>query len=192
MGHTSSNAQLLSIPPYIAGAISSAGFNMLGDKMHRRSYFLLTPQILVIISYYIITPLLPYIEDHIGACFFAVILLNIGVYPINPGTSTWTSNNSVRAAKRSVALAYVLALASIGSIFASYIFIDSEAPRYPTGFGVSMAAAIAGVISVVFLDFYHKRVNKRDQMSIEEISEKYSEEDLAKFGNHSPLFRYTC
>ena len=58
MGHTSSNAQLLSIPPYIAGAISSAGFNMLGDKMHRRSYFLLTPQILVIISYYIITPLL--------------------------------------------------------------------------------------------------------------------------------------
>ncbi|PNP77094.1 hypothetical protein FNYG_09563 [Fusarium nygamai] len=192
MGYSSSNAQLLSIPPYVTGAISSVGFNMLGDKMRRRSYFLLIPQVLVVISYCIITPLSSHINDHIGACFFAVILLNIGVYPINPGTSSWTSNNSAGAAKRSVALAYVLSIASIGGIFASYIFIDSEAPGYPTGFGVSMAAAVAGIFSVGFLDWYYKRVNKkRDQMSIEEISEKYSEEDLARLGNRSPLFRFT-
>ncbi|KAF5709074.1 high-affinity nicotinic acid transporter [Fusarium mundagurra] len=192
MGYSSSSAQLLSIPPYVAGAISSVGFNMLGDKMRRRSYFLLIPQVLVVISYCIITPLSSHINDHIGACFFAVILLNIGVYLINPGTSSWASNNSAGAAKRSVALAYVLSIASIGGIFASYIFIDSEAPGYPTGFGVSMAAAIAGIFSVAFLEFYYKRINKkRDQMSIEEISEKYSEEDLARLGNRSPLFRYT-
>lgn len=192
MGYSSSNAQLLSIPPYVAGAISSVCFNILGDKMRRRSYFLMIPQALVVISYCIITPLSPHIKDYIGACFFAVILSNIGVYPINPGTSSWASNNSAGAAKRSVALAYVLSLSSVGGIFASYIFIESEAPGYPTGFGVSMAAALAGILAVAFLDFSYKRVNKkRDQMSIEEISEKYSEEDLARLGNRSPLFRYT-
>ncbi|KAL2213232.1 MFS general substrate transporter [Sarocladium strictum] len=192
MGYSSSNAQLLSIPPYVAGAISSVCFNMLGDKMRRRSYFLMIPQALVVISYCIITPLSPHIKDYIGACFFAVILSNIGVYPINPGTSSWASNNSAGAAKRSVALAYVLSLSSVGGIFASYIFIESEAPGYPTGFGVSMAAALAGIFAVAFLDFSYKRVNKkRDQMSIEEISEKYSEDDLARLGNRSPLFRYT-
>jgi len=91
-----------------------------------------------------------------------------------------------------VALAYFLAIANVGGIFASYIFIESEAPGYPTGFGVSMAAALAGIFAVAFLDFSYKRVNKkRDQMSIEDISEKYSEEDLARLGNRSPLFRYT-
>jgi MFS family permease len=192
MGYSSSNAQLLSIPPYVAGAISSVGFNMLGDRMRRRSYFLMIPQALVVISYCIITPLSPHIKDYIGACFFAVILSNIGVYPINPGTSSWASNNSAGAAKRSVALAYVLSLSSVGGIFASYIFIESEAPGYPTGFGVSMAAALAGIFAVVFLDFTYKRINvKRDKMSIEEVAEKYTEDDLTRLGNRSPLFRYT-
>lgn len=55
-----------------------------------------------------------------------------------------------------------------------------------------MAAALAAIFAVAFLDFSCKRVNKkRDQMSIEDISEKYSEEDLARLGNRCPLFRYT-
>lgn len=192
MGFSSSNAQLLSVPPYVAGAISSVVFNMLSDKLRRRSYFLLIPQAIVVISYCIITPLSPQIKDYIGVCFFAVILSNIGVYPINPGVSSWASNNSAGAAKRSVALAYILSMGNIGGILASYIFIDSEAPGYPIGFGVSMAAALAGIFAVVFLDFYYKRINKqRDQMSIEEILGKYSEDELARLGNRSPLFRYT-
>jgi hypothetical protein len=57
---------------------------------------------------------------------------------------------------------------------------------------VSMAAAVAGILAVAFLDQAYKRVNKkRDAMSIEEISEKYSEDELAKLGNRSPLFRFT-
>ena len=192
MGYSSSDAQLLSIPPYVAGALSSVGFNMLGDKMRRRVYVLLIPQAIIVISYCIITPLSPRIKDYIGACFFAVILSNVGVYPVNPGTSSWASNNSAGAAKRSVALAYILSLGNVGGIFASYIFIESEAPGYPTGFGVSMAAAVVGIFSVLALNFYYSKINKtRDNMSMEEISAKYSEEELPKLGNHSPLFRYT-
>ena len=80
----------------------------------------------------------------------------------------------------------------MGGIIASYIFIESEKPAYPTGFGVSMAAAVAGVAAVIFLDLHYNRINKkRDNMSMGEIAEKFSKEDLSKLGNRSPMFRYT-
>lgn len=192
MGYTSSQAQLLSIPPYVAGAISSLGFNVMADRFRRRSYFLVIPQALIVIAYCIIIPLSPHISDNIGPCYFAVTLANVGFYPINPGTSSWASNNSAGAAKRSLGLAFILSLSSVGGIIASYIFIEGEKPAYPTGFGVSMAAAVAGIAAVVFLDLSYNRINKkRDKMSMEEISEKFSEDDLSRLGNRSPMFRYT-
>lgn len=191
MGYTSSQAQLLSIPPYVAGAISALFCNVLADKFRRRSWFLAAPQSLILIAYCVLIPFSRDIKNNIGACFFAVILANIGFYPITPGTSSWGSNNSAGAAKRSVGMAFILSLSSCGGIFASYIFIESEKPAYPTGFGVSMAAAVAGLCAVCFLDWRYGRINKqRDRMTMEEISEKYTEEELAKLGNRSPLFRY--
>jgi MFS family permease len=192
MGYTSSQAQLLSMPPYFAGAISALAFNILGDKFRRRSYFLAIPQSLIIIAYAILIPFARNIGDNIGVCFFAVILANIGSYPINPGTSSWGSNNSAGAAKRSVGMAFILSFSSVGGIIASYIFIESEAPGYPTGFGVSITAVVTGLAAVCFLDWNYSRINKkRERMTMEEISEKYSEDQLAKLGNRSPLFRYT-
>lgn len=192
MGYSSSQAQLLSIPPYVAGAISSLTFNMLADKFRRRSYFLLIPQAFVVLAYCIMTPLAPHISSNIGPCFLAVFLANIGCYPINPGTSSWGSNNSAGAAKRSLGLAFMLSLSSVGGIIASFIFIESEKPAYPTGFGVSLAAAVAGIMGVIFLDVSYSRINKkRDRMTMEDISSQYSQEELSKLGNRSPLFRYT-
>jgi hypothetical protein len=70
--------------------------------------------------------------------------------------------------------------------------VDSEAPGYPTGFGLSLAAPCAGVIASVVLDVIYARVNrKRAKVTEEEVREKYSETDLAAMGNHSPLFNYT-
>lgn len=191
MGFSSSNAQLLTIPPYLAGAISSVAFNMLSDKFKRRAFFLLIPQSLLIIAYAILTALAPRITSNIGACFFAVVLANIGAYPINPGTSSWCSNNTAGPAKRSLAIAYMISLSSVGGIFSSYMFVQSEEPGYPTGFGLSLAFAGMGALAVIFLDVVYARINKRrDQLQTEEVEAKYTQEQLAKMGNRSPLFRY--
>jgi hypothetical protein len=45
------------------------------------------PQSLVILGYAILMPLAPKISSNIGVCYFAVVVLNIGMYPINPGAS---------------------------------------------------------------------------------------------------------
>lgn len=192
MGYSSSNAQLLSVPPYIAGAISSISFSMLSDKFRRRSYFLVVPQVLLVIAYSILTALAPRIASNIGACYFAVVLANIGCYPINPGTSSWCSNNTAGSAKRSLGIAYLISLSNVGGIFASYIYKASEAPGYPTGFGTSLAFASAGIVAVIGLDLTYHRINKRrDMVSKEEVQEQYTAEELIEMGDRSPLFRYT-
>lgn len=167
-------------------------FGSLADKFHRRSYFLLIPQALVIISYSILTPLAPHIKNNLGACYFAIVLANIGLYPISPGSSSWLSNNLQGNAKRALGIAYSASVANLGGIVSSYIFIASEAPAYPTGFGTSLAFGVTGMLATVILDVIYSRVNKkRDQVSEDEVRERYTDEQLAAMGDRSPLFRYT-
>ena len=53
--------------------------------------------------------------------------------------------------------------------------------------GVCIMAASAAVV----LKWANERENKqRDAMSLDEIREKYSEEDLLIMGDKSPLYRY--
>jgi len=127
-----------------------------------------------------------------GACYFAIVLANIGLYPISPGSSSWISNNLAGTAKRALGLGYIAMIGNLGGIVSSYIFIQSEAPAYPTGFGTSLAFAVMGIIAATTLDLIYMRINKkRDQMSEAEVREKYTEEELAALGDRSPLFRYT-
>ena len=143
------------------------------------------------IGFAILFPLAPQIRDHIGVCYFAVILVCIGLYPIQPGGSAWISNNLAGPAKRAIGLAWAFALTNCGSVGGSYIYIASEAPSYPTGFGCSLGFAAAAMVAVVVLDFSYARINKmRDAMDVDQIREKYSDEDLAAMGDRSPLFRY--
>lgn len=73
----------------------------------------------------------------------------------------------------------------------SYIFLDREAPRYPTGFGCAFAFASAGLVCALVLEYTYKRINtKRDAMSEEEIYGRYTREELEEMGDRSPLFRY--
>ncbi|OAA65554.1 major facilitator superfamily transporter [Niveomyces insectorum RCEF 264] len=191
MGFTSSNAQLMTIPPYFCGGVSAYVFGRLSDKFHRRAYFLLIPQMCLVVGFAILFPLAPKIEDHVGPCFFAVILVCIGLYPIQPGSSSWISNNLAGPAKRAIGLAWAFSLTNVGSIGGSYIYIASEAPSYPTGFGCSLGFSLGGMTAVILLSLAYSRINKRrDALDVDQIRQQYSEEELAKMGDRSPLFRY--
>ncbi|SPO06440.1 related to putative tartrate transporter [Cephalotrichum gorgonifer] len=177
MGFSSSNAQLMTVPPYVAGAISAYIFGRLSDKFRRRSYFLIIPQSLLIIAYSVLTPLAPKIKDNVGACYFAIVLASIGLYPINPGSSSWISNNLAGPAKRALGIGYMTSLTNLGGIGASYIFIDSEAPAYPTGYGTSLAFVGMGVIASVLLDAIYIRLNKKrmnEAWAINIMSDNYA------------------
>ncbi|EWY85853.1 hypothetical protein FOYG_12952 [Fusarium oxysporum NRRL 32931] len=192
MGYTSSHAQLLTIGPYCAGAVSAYLSAIFADKFSWRMPFIVGPQLVVVCAYGILFGLAADIRGNVPACFFAVVLACIGLYPINPGGNAWTVNNLAGPTKRAMGIAYMICLGNLGGIVGSYIFIETESPTYPTGFGTSLGFAAAGVGACICLELgYHISNKKKDLMSEEEMRAKYTENELEEMGDRSPLFRYT-
>ncbi|KAL4779417.1 major facilitator superfamily domain-containing protein [Aspergillus varians] len=191
MGYTSATAQLLSMPPYIAGAISAYDFGLAADKLRWRMPIIVTGQALVIIAFCILFSLAENIHENIPACYFGVVLACIGLYPIIPGTNAWTSNNLAGARKQAMGIAFMISIGNTGGLVGSFIYIEREAPKYATGFGSSFAFAAAGMVASIILELRFWYVNRRNaRMGREEIRRKYTDEELQVMGDRSPLFKY--
>lgn len=113
------------------------------------------------------------------------------MYPILPGVNAWNVANTPDPAKRSVNIGLLVCVGNIGGLIGSYIYLDREAPRYPTGYGTSLAFGLAGIMAATLLEFLLKRDNaKKAQMSEDEIRERYTDEELINMGEKSPLFKW--
>lgn len=70
-------------------------------------------------------------------------------------------------------------------------FLDNEKPGYPTGFGIGLGFAAFTLFSTVILELSYMRLNKkRDALDEAQIREEYTEAELQKMGDGSPLFKY--
>lgn len=191
MGFESSQAQLLTIPPYVAGAISAVTLSKLSDKFQWRFIFIFCQMGIVLIGFSILRPLAWNIQNEIPACYIGVMLICIGQYPTNPAGSAWIASNLAPDAKRAMGIALNICLGNMGGIMGSYIFLDSEEPGYPTGFTIGLVFAATAMMSAVILELSYKRENsKRAVMDEADVRAKYSEHELAVMGDRSPLFTY--
>ncbi|KAF7533561.1 hypothetical protein G7054_g6958 [Neopestalotiopsis clavispora] len=191
MGFTSANAQLLTIPPYACGAVSAYVVSVLADKCRWRMPFIVGPQVCLVVAFAILFSKAAEIASNIALCYFAVCLACAGMYPIFPGVNAWNIANSAGATKRAISIGYLVCAGNIGGVIGSYIYIDSEAPRYPTGYGNSLAFGSAGILAMLVLEFLLWTSNKKNARKSEAlIRDQYSAEQLEKMGDRSPLFRY--
>lgn len=118
LGYESSQAQLLTIPPYFCGAVSSWLSGRLADRFSWRFPFIVLPMTLMLISFILLFVLSANIEEYKGPMYFALVLAQIGIYPLLPGISAWTGNNLLQSWKRSIGIAWLLAAGNTGSMFA--------------------------------------------------------------------------
>ena len=162
----------------------------LADKYRKRSPFIIYPLSLAAAGF-ITVMALPKTKWP-GARYGALFPIAAGIYPALPSLVTWNANNLAGSWKRAIGVALQLTLGNLGGVAASHIFIASEAPEYWTGYGVSFAILMVSIGSAVLLRFLLDRWNKqREKMTPEEISAKYTPEQLADMGDYSPHFRYT-
>jgi sugar phosphate permease len=191
MGFTSSKAQLLTMPPYLIGALSAYISALAADKYKWRMPFIVSAQSAVVVAFAILFSKASDIKNNIGTCYFAVTLACIGLYPITPGVNAWTVSNLAGPTKRAQGIAYLISLGNIGGMMGSFIYIEKEKPKYPTGFGASLGFAAMGIIACMVLESVYAAKNKRRALMTErDIQEKYSQERLDELGDRSPLFRY--
>ena len=82
-------------------------------------------------------------------------------------------------------------MGNVGGIIGSYIFIEQEAPKYPTGYGTSLAFGAAGIVAAFTLEYFLIRSNERNaRLGEDEISARYTDAQLYKMGDRSPLYVY--
>lgn len=178
--------------PYACAAISALTSAYIADRYSWRMPIIVVGQVLVIIANAIQFVFADDLANNIPACYFSVFLCLIGVYPIIPGTTAWTLNNLAGPQRRSLGIAMMLTIGNVGAVIGSYIFLEAEAPKYPTGFGMSFGVAALGLICALGLEFTYWTINKRNALVTEdEVREKYTEDQLNEMGDKSPLFRYT-
>ena len=88
-------------------------------------------------------------------------------------------------------MALLISGGNLGGAVGSNIFLASQAPRYPLGYGMCLGMNLAAIAAAVVLRFAYMSINKRrDKKDPVVIREKYSEEELLMMGDKSPLYRY--
>ncbi|WAO91764.1 MFS domain-containing protein [Fusarium falciforme] len=192
MGFEATRAQLLTIPPYIIGAISAFVSSWFADRFSWRMPFIVGPQLVVIVAYSVLFAMAGDITNNVPACYFSICLACLGLYPINPCGNAWNLNNLAGPSKRAMGIAFMLCIGNVGGIIGGFIYIDSEKPKYPTGFGSSLGFVAAGVLACLVVEALYKYINtQRAKMTEEEVFAKYTPEELDAMGDRSPLYRYT-
>lgn len=135
MSFSSTQAQLLTAPPYICGAVSAVASAVLADRLTWRLPFIAGPQVFLVAAYSTLFWLSGDTKGNVAVCYFCVHLSTVGTYPIVPGANAWTLNNLAGPARGAVGIAFSIAMGSVGGIIGSLVFQEREKPRYPRGGG---------------------------------------------------------
>lgn len=179
----------MTIPVYIAGMISSITLSWWADRKQVRWIIIVGPASVSMIGFIgllcIPHPNLP------GLTYALLFTIPIGIYPTLSCILAWVLNNLAPSSKRAVGMALFLACGSFGGVVGSNIFIAHHAPRFFLGYGFGAGLCVTAVTGTLLLRWLYSRQNKkRDQMDPAGIREQYTEEDLLKLGDASPMYRY--
>jgi hypothetical protein len=117
LGYKSATAQLMSIPLYVCGCISTIIISILSDKMNSRGPFILLGVTISMIGY-----IIAYITSKPGLGYGAAIIAATGVFPCIPVMLAWAGGNAGGDMKRGVVLAMVIGIGNLGG----YVSRSSE------------------------------------------------------------------
>ncbi|KAL7418629.1 hypothetical protein Q5752_007087 [Cryptotrichosporon argae] len=191
MGFTAANAQLLSCPPYVFACLCVLASGWYSDRYRRRMLATVIPSSIAFVGL-LIAILTVQHKTLVPLTYIAVCLATGGLYCLSPCVAVWISLNQAGQMKRAMSVAVTIVFSQFGGLVGSNIYLASEAPGYPLGFGLSLGFLGLGCIVVPIIYWYLLgRINAaRDAMSHDEIYEKYTIDELQDMGDLSPLYRY--
>ena len=153
--------------------------------------FMVTPQLVTLVGFAILFVVSENLADNIGVAYFCLFLGCAGTYPTLPGVNSWSSDNLAGPAKRAMGLGFMIMMGNLSGFGGSYIFINSEAPKYTTAYSLSISLLCLAILTTLTLEVLYWKINRsRASLTMEDIQAQYTEEDLDKLGDRSPLFKY--
>ncbi|ORY24483.1 major facilitator superfamily transporter [Naematelia encephala] len=207
MGFDAGLAQLLTVPPYVLGCISTVLVGYLSDRSQTRYPYVIGSTTIALLGYLVLrfTANVPAqvsqpsrsASSQLTFQYVACCLVCIGCLPLVPLEIAWNGNNQGGTLKRAVAIALQVGASNSGGIVGSYAFIATESPRYYTGhavcagfMGITILFASLSALYIVYQNrkrdrLYGPAADILPTMTPAEIDEEKER------GDHARWWRYT-
>ncbi|KAK6397494.1 hypothetical protein LTR65_006471 [Meristemomyces frigidus] len=186
LGFKAEAAQVRSIPIFIVAAAVCGITAWLTDLLRHRYAFCITGVCIATIGYGV---LLCEASVSVSFRYAAIFLVVSGGYMCQPVTIAWVNNTMGGHYRRSISSAVMIGFGNIGGIIASNIFITSQAPAYPVGYGVSLGLLWMCALACTGLLLGLRAENKRRDRG--ERDWRLETEDADNLGDDHPHFRFT-
>ncbi|KAF2758181.1 MFS general substrate transporter [Pseudovirgaria hyperparasitica] len=186
LGYTAEAAQVRTIPVLIVATCVALVNALATDRLRHRYSFCILGLLVASVGYIVL------LNQHglsKGVKYFALFLIVPGNSITHSVVLTWVQNSMAGHYKRSVSAAMTVGFGNMGGIVASNIFLDSERPRYPTGYGVSLGLLWVCGASCTILFFGVRRENKKRDRG--ERDWRLEGDDVDNLGDDHPSFRFT-
>ncbi|KAG1863942.1 major facilitator superfamily domain-containing protein [Suillus tomentosus] len=183
LGYSAANAQLLSVPPFVAGAIATIIVGIHSDKHKLRGPYIIGGALVSLVGY-----ILLYCSVKAGPSYVGVCLAAAGNYPTVAVILAWAGSNAGGDLKRGVVLAMVIGISNLGGVCSSFIYIDP--PRFHVGHGTNMGFLSLSIIMSIFAMWNYNRLNRKKEAQC--LAENIGDDRIHEFkdmGDASPLFR---
>ncbi|KAF7715437.1 MFS-type transporter [Penicillium ucsense] len=153
LGYTSIQANLMSVPPFVCGAVGLYLFTFSSDRYKERGLHIVGGLIVCLIGLVMTIT----IENNHGR-YIALCVLLIGSYATSPLTMAWLSGNTPEPGKRSLVLG-VNGFGNLAGVIGSQIFRSKYAPRYLVPFYATLGFISFALVGYIAYRIMLKRVN---------------------------------
>ncbi|KAF9018374.1 MFS general substrate transporter [Hymenopellis radicata] len=175
MGYTGISQQYMTIPIYMVALVSILTFCFVSDFRKERGNYVSLTSFIAGISFIIVVSVN---NDHVKYAFLCFAVG--GVYATCPLTLLWVSSVIDHPAeKRAVAIALVNGLGNSASIYGSFLWPSTDAPRYVQGFATTTAFVLALCIMAQVFKFLMKKYPAEGLNAEEEPRQDEKQSDIA-------------
>jgi MFS family permease len=148
---------LLTSPPYVLAVITAMANAWHADKTGERFLHVTIPLCFGVAAF-----ILAACTTNTAARYVSMMFMVPGVYTGYVVVLAWISNTIPRPpAKRAAALAMINAVSNASSIWASYLYPESDSPRYVMAFAVNCVTAGLAIIMALVLKIMLTRLNRK-------------------------------
>ncbi|KAI2295957.1 hypothetical protein LOZ03_000793 [Ophidiomyces ophidiicola] len=189
LGYTNSQAQYMTIGPYLVAWILMLAISWFSGSLRLNSHFLIGSTALSIVGVFLIF-CYPGRENP-KIALAGIYLFVSGIFPCIPLSLQWATDNSGAESKKIAAVCILVVAGHCWSILAIKSFPAHEGPRYIRGYVIAISSLCLSCLVSIILSVYYKLENAhRDQKHGNPCPNMPV--NTTENADKAPMFRYIC
>ncbi|CAH0032475.1 unnamed protein product [Clonostachys rhizophaga] len=168
LGYSAAIAQLLTIPPYAFGFVTTLTVATLSERLNQRAIFIAGSALFAAIGYSLLLGNADPVAKP-GISYAGTFFAAGGIYPATALVLSWPAINVSGQTKRAVGNAMQITIGNLGAVLGTQLYRANDGPRYIVGHSFALGYLLANVVVCTILWKILKRENKKREGLAEEV-----------------------